>query len=276
MDDETLRKVQLVQLEIGKEIKRICDENDIKYFLDSGTLLGAIRHKGFIPWDDDMDIGMLRTDYEKFLKIASEKLKPEYFLQTWKTDLGYPCAFAKVRKRNTVFVEAISQKTKAHKEIYVDVFPYDVYPDDEKVRAKLKKKVNLLKYSLLMKNGVTPWARHKGILRKLLVRMKYTPYSFYAMFHSRDEIIAKCEKLMPMYNTEKSKYYVEQSGAASFGKWLIPAECFSSFVEVDFEDTIFLAPRNYDLYLKNAYGDYMKLPPVEKRANRHQIIEVKI
>ena len=80
MDNETLRKVQLAQLEIGKEIKRVCDENGIKYFLDSGTLLGAIRHKGFIPWDDDMDMGMLREDYERFIEIAPKELKPEYFL----------------------------------------------------------------------------------------------------------------------------------------------------------------------------------------------------
>ena len=163
MDNETLRKVQLAQLEIGKEIKRVCDENGIKYFLDSGTLLGAIRHKGFIPWDDDMDMGMLREDYERFIEIAPKELKPEYFLQTWKTDKSYPYAFAKIRKKGTVFIEAVSQKTNAHNEIFVDVFPYDIYPDDETVRTKLTKKIMLLKYSLWMKDGMTPWLRHKSV-----------------------------------------------------------------------------------------------------------------
>lgn len=276
MDNETLRKVQLAQLEIGKEIKRVCDENGIKYFLDSGTLLGAIRHKGFIPWDDDMDMGMLREDYERFIEIAPKKLKPEYFLQTWKTDKSYPYAFAKIRKKGTVFIEAVSQKTNAHNEIFVDIFPYDVYPDDETVRTKLTKKIMLLKYSLWMKDGMTPWLRHKSALDRLLVRAKYVPHYFYALTHSRNAMIAEYEKLMPMHNAETSKYYVEQSGGTPFGKWIIPTECFEKFIEVKFEDTMFLVPEKYDLYLKTVYGDYMQLPSVEKRGNWHQIVEVKV
>ena len=276
MDNETLRKVQLAQLEIGKEIKRVCDENGIKYFLDSGTLLGAIRHKGFIPWDDDMDMGMLREDYERFIEIAPKELKPEYFLQTWKTDKSYPYAFAKIRKKGTVFIEAVSQKTNAHNEIFVDVFPYDIYPDDETVRTKLTKKIKLLKYSLWMKDGMTPWLRHKSVLDRLLVKAKYVPHYFYALTHSRDAMIAEYEKLMPMHNAETSKYYVEQSGGTPFGKWIIPTECFKDFIEVKFEDTMFLVPEKYDLYLKTVYGDYMQLPPVEKRGNWHQIVEVKV
>ena len=81
---------------------------------------------------------------------------------------------------------------------------------------------------------------------------------------------------MPMHNAETSKYYVEQSGGTPFGKWIIPTECFKDFIEVKFEDTMFLVPEKYDLYLKTVYGDYMQLPPVEKRGNWHQIVEVKV
>ena len=130
MEKELLRKVQLTQLEIAKEIRRVCDENNIRYFLACGTFLGAVRHQGFIPWDDDMDIGMLRSDYEKFCRIAPQKLKPEDCLQTWYTDPNYSLPFGKVLKRNTPYLE--SKKTRKLKEngFYVDIFPYDYAPED--------------------------------------------------------------------------------------------------------------------------------------------------
>ena len=114
MDQKTLRRIQLTQLEIGKEIKRVCEENDISYFLAHGTFLGAVRHQGFIPWDDDMDMGMLRPDYEKFCRIAPEKLKPEFFFQNWYSEPNYGLPFGKVMKRGTVYLEG--KKTRRLKE----------------------------------------------------------------------------------------------------------------------------------------------------------------
>ena len=128
MEQELLRKVQLTLLEIAVEIKRVCEENDIRYFLSDGTFLGAVRHQGFIPWDDDMDMGMLRADYEKFCRVAPKALKPEYCLESWNTDAGYGLPFAKVMKRNTVYLESKKTTKMREKGFYIDIFPFDNAP----------------------------------------------------------------------------------------------------------------------------------------------------
>ncbi|MCI7604908.1 MAG: LicD family protein [Blautia massiliensis] len=275
MDSITLRKVQLAQLEIAKEIKRVCEENDIKYFLDSGTLLGAVRHKGFIPWDDDMDIGMLRAEYDKFVEIAPEKLGKNYFLQTWKSDPGYPFPYAKVRKLGTCYIENVSQASGAHNELFVDIFPYDACPDDKNILRKQSSEVTLYRYALQMKNKIKPWTRHHKVWKRILGSIKYFPFMVYAFTQSRNSLIQKNENSQTRFNGLKTAYY-EAANASSYASWTIPAECFETLKVAQFEDDIFLIPGNANLYLKAAYGDYMQLPPVEERGNQHQIIELKL
>ena len=102
-------ELKKLELEIAKEVKKICDENNIDYFIIGGTLLGAVRHKGFIPWDDDMDIGMTWNNYQRFLKLAPEKMDDRFFIQTCQTDLNYHNIFAKVRLRNTHMIEKVTE-----------------------------------------------------------------------------------------------------------------------------------------------------------------------
>lgn len=269
MDKETLRKVQLVQLEIAKEIKRICDENNIEYWLDSGSALGAIRHKGFIPWDDDMDIGMKRDAYEQFLKIAPLKLKEDYYLQQWETDPGYAFAFAKVRKKNTVYIEDISKKSNAHNGIYVDIFPYDKFGNDIKKQGIILK---FLKAIMQYKSGVRSW-NEKGKVN--IVRfMKNIPAIVLAPFCKRERLIKTYNSIATMYNDNPAEFYFPQ-GISKYGKWVIPVSALEEMIELPFEDTTFKVPKGYHDYLTHAYGDYMKLPPEDERENRHQIIEVR-
>lgn len=134
-EDKTIAAAQKVMLEILQEIHKICVENNLTYWLEAGTLLGAVRHKGFIPWDDDSDVSMPRADYEKFLKIAQEKLPEDMFLQTQDTDKEYPLSWAKIRKNGTLLVETgETGNEKYHHGIFVDIFPYDYYESEEVIK----------------------------------------------------------------------------------------------------------------------------------------------
>ena len=275
MDRETLRQVQLDQLEIAKDIKRVCEENGIRYHLAFGSLLGAVRHKGFIPWDDDMDFGMLREDYERFLEIAPKKLKDEFFLQTWHTDPYYPLAFAKVRKKGTVFQEAAMINCQAHNELYVDVFPFDNFPDDERSRRKQKRKIMLYRFAILTKRKSAPWLNHSNPIERLLVRLKYLPAILFSYFHNTEDMISRMEQVMVEYNNSKTSHYYHQ-GTSNYGKVPISSDCLDEYVQIPFEDTTFLAPAGYEKYLTEVYGNYMELPPEDKREPQHHIIELKL
>ena len=154
---DLMKKVHKVQLEMALEVKRICQNNNIKYFIIAGTLLGSVRHGGFIPWDDDLDIGMLREDYDRFIKIAQKEIGEEYFLQTWDTDSGFALPIAKIRKNGTKFIEQNSSKSELHNGIYIDIFPFDNVPDSD-FKKKLQNIVTyILKRFILIKQGYEVW-----------------------------------------------------------------------------------------------------------------------
>ena len=112
-------------LKLLRELDRICTKYDIPYWLDGGTLLGAIRHGGFIPWDDDIDVAMLRNDYYRFLEVAKTELRDDIYLQTRETDSDYPMFFAKLRDKYSTFHEPMYERLKCHKGIFLDIFPFD-------------------------------------------------------------------------------------------------------------------------------------------------------
>lgn len=275
MNKELLRKVQMTQLEIAKEIKRVCEENNIKYFLDSGTLLGAVRHKGFIPWDDDMDMGMFRNDYLRFLETAPYCLSDSFFLQTWDTDPLYPYGFAKVRKIGTLFKEASISENSNHNEIWVDIFPYDTFPDGRAQRKIQGKNITKYDYAILMKKGVSRWRNHDNPVVRILVFLKYFPAKIYSLFYSAQHLQDQLNMWLTKYNNQTSEY-VFGIGPIPYGTGIVHRECFEQFILMKFEDDEFAVPVGYDQYLKDLYGEYWVLPPEDERENKHKIVEIYI
>ena len=237
-DGSMLRKQQLRMLEILLHIDRVCKEHNIPYWLSSGTLLGAVRHGGFIPWDDDVDIEMLREDYLRFEKVFEED--DDYVLQTYKNDLCYIHPYAKVRDKHTVLVEHGSGEEYKYQGCFVDIFPME----------HTHKFMNLLTYVPIwfMIKYVTK-CRGNKLGRGLIKVLKTCQFGFI-------HIIRAMMKLVP---GKKLRH--------TYGAWCYEVERYNDelypLTSVDFEGYKFPAPGNVDAYLRRLYGNYMQIPNVK-------------
>lgn len=262
-----LPKLHSCELMILKEVKRLCEENGIKYFIIAGTLLGAVRHGGFIPWDDDMDVGMLRDDYEKFVKLAKTDLGSQFFLQTPETDSAYGLNFAKIQLKDTVLVEA-SASNNAAKGISIDVFPFDAVPESDKETAKHKRRTYFLRRLLLAKQNYKVCGKNEYVKRLVYFGLKVI-----SLFCSREKLCEKLDSECRRYNTinKKPEKIVNIGGAYGYDKETIRREWVDSTAELPFEDFTVAVPSGYIPYLEYFYGDYMTPPPESKRYNRHSV-----
>ncbi|HQE49677.1 MAG TPA: LicD family protein [Fervidobacterium sp.] len=251
--DITLRKLQLLELKILLEFKRICEKHNIQYFLMGGTLLGAVRHQGFIPWDDDIDIGMIRSEYVKFLTICNDELSQEYFLQTFESDKTYPNSFAKLRLNGTEYPEPANEITSCHKGIFIDIFPFDHVPNNHLSRKVHRFKLMILSDMCWIKYGyrITS-STFKG-------KLFYHLSKLLSKLFSKTQVIKMREHLFQKYNKKQTKFYINGS------LYCYPAEIFDQFSELEFEGIKFPVPAGYTKYLECAYGDYMRLPPEHER-----------
>ena len=266
MQKEDLKKVHLAQLDLLIELKRVCDKNGIKFWLAYGSMLGAVRHKGFIPWDDDLDVAMTRADYKKLRAACDKDLDPEYEYQDWDVDTAFGFGYAKLRIRGTHFVEQNAVDSSAHNGIFIDIFPYDNGAPSIEEEKKDEKLFYVLKRRILAKNGYMP--ADAGLIKRI---------AYFAMKHcpgSVDSLKKKIEKKIEERAGQSSDYLICHYGAYGYMKERMPGSIFSEIVDCEFEKNVMPIPVGYKEYLTQLYRDYMQFPPESERENRHCIVEL--
>lgn len=255
----TLEENRKYQIDILDSIDAYCKENNLRYFLIAGTLLGAVRHQGYIPWDDDIDIVMLRDDYETFVREFNVDgyyvVAPEISIE------GYYLPYAKVCLKNTLVAEATKTMT-TKLGINVDVFPIDTVPDDNKARKKQLDRIK--RYRSILDVIDTPVSPNRSWYRNVLLSI----LQFVFLPISPQKAVSKIVMLSKIYNSEKSFL----CGEIAWGcgeREIVNREVFSDIEQLYFEGKLYYCPIGWDEWLSKRYGEYMKLPPLEQQKTHH-------
>lgn len=250
-EEEYIKNIHSEILEIMDYIDNICRENHFKYYLTGGSLLGAIRHDGFIPWDDDLDIEMPRQDYEQFLLRVKEDNK--YDVLSYDTDLKYPKFFAKISKRNTKFIE---DDTAYEWGIFVDIFPIDGAKSYGKYLG-IKKKV--VRYLLDNKNRVIE--KDKRRIIKYYISRILSVKSWLTLM-----------KKIAIDNSSSCNYYINYGSQYSVLRKTMPKAWYGNGTDVLFDGRYYSAPAEYKKVLNRIFGlNYMEIPPIEKRKTHYPL-----
>ncbi|UYZ34260.1 LicD family protein [Clostridium beijerinckii] len=256
MTNEELRKMQLIQLEMLLEVERICKKCNIKYSIIAGTLLGAVRHKGYIPWDDDADVAMLRSEYEKFCKACETELdKNRFFLQTHSNTPDYRWGYGKIRRVGTEFVRKGQEHMKYQTGVFIDIFPLDNVPDNLFLRKTHNFFCTVIRKMLWSAVGAK--CDKNAFMRSIYSIISIIPRNF--IFFLYDQL----KKLSNKKNTEMVRiltFPTPNNGYYGYyKKW------YNDLGELEFEGYKFPSPKDYDGYLTFKFGNYNELPPIEQR-----------
>ena len=270
LDKETLRKLQLTELKCLDEVKRICELHNLQYFLIAGTLIGAIRHKGFIPWDDDIDIGMMRSDYEKFIEYCKTDLdKEHFFLQTPDTEKdSADFELARIRLNNTKFIETHRKDLNIHHGIFVEVFPYDDLPESPVRCLFYSDSFRILKKAVGLRMGYHYKA--KNLFNRFIMYV----VSFFTRIIPLEKMKQKMNNYHLKYTNPESKYVFLIAGGTSYKEERHLRKTVTELTTTEFEGKQYPIPKNYHDFLTEQYGDYMTPQPVEKQVNKCMIEEI--
>lgn len=239
----------------------ICDKLGLRYFLICGSALGAVKYKGFIPWDDDVDVGLFREDYEVFLEKAPDFLPEHIFLQNYRTDPAFPAIFSKLRNSATAYIERSASRLPINQGIYIDIFPLDGYPEDNSKQKHLERQKQI--YRRLLSTAYLPNCWWKWLF--------IFPFRLLGIHKHTAALAQQYEKLITQYSTANSKLI------ANHGNWqgkleYAPTEQYGNGIWGEFEGLKVRLPEQYDAYLHQKYGDYTSDPPIEEQVGHHYSI----
>lgn len=263
-----LRKLQLEELRILKKFIKICDENNLRYYSLGGTLLGSIRHKGFIPWDDDVDVAMPRKDYEILLNLAKEKIGEEFEIVTYENDKNYRYPWARMITRNMKIINYMANIPR-EEFAWIDIIPLDGFPN-KGIKRSLHK-LNLGFWwnlnQIVQFDELVDQNRKRGRLGKISIKIA-SLFKFLENIINYKTCLKHLNKSLMKYEYDSNTKEIINFLAAYGFKEIFTRESFSESVEYDFEKIKLKGPKDYDSVLSRIYGDYMVIPPVEDR-NKH-------
>ena len=247
LTNEEIKKLQQYELDILKEFDRIAKKNNLRYSLIGGTLIGAIRHKGFIPWDDDIDIGMPRKDFIKFKKIINKELnKKKYFYQDVDNTNNYGLIFGKLKMRDSLLIERASNLKKEDQAIWIDIFPFDKTSNNMLIAKLNVLKAYIYKLIYYIKSG------NKLIEHTFVRKLSVYIIKFLSIFYTKKRCLKKLEKLYHKYDYEDN-YNLVNYGGVYISKEICDSNTFDNLIEWEFENNKFYVSKDYDKYLSNIY-----------------------
>lgn len=255
-------------LDILKAFMKICKDNGLTYYCCAGTAIGAVRHHGIIPWDDDIDVIMPRPDYDRLLEIAKTANFGKYEIITPYDDETYPLYFSKLSNRNTTLIE--DRQIPCVIGLYVDIFPLDATDDDVAKAKRLKDRYTKIINRLNAVSTHNTFGEYLSLLKKKEEwgRFAIKTLAFFCRSAVRRHLIRQMDRLSHLYDYDKAKNVQVYTG--SYGhREVFPKEWLGKGKEFPFEDTTVLLPECYDEYLRHFFNDYMQFPPVEQRIEKH-------
>lgn len=266
---EELQKLQNISVLILKELDRVCKELDIPYFLYSGTAIGALRHKGFIPWDDDIDIGLFREDYERLLAEAPAILGDDFEFVNGRTNPFFPACNSNLSLKGTLCVPEEFDTCPFQYPIGIGLFAFDKISANPHTRKKQLRGTWLWARLSFLRSTSEPYIAFNGLKRTIALYACKVVYSFLNLFHISPKYMhEQWEKAALMAKDEEVDLYVDFTDKDPLSWSATKAEVFP-LRSIQFEDMLAPLPNKYDDMLRRSYGDYMKLPPVEDRKNHY-------